>query len=143
ASRVRRAAPVREPSAKDTPAGRHAARLLRWYPESWRARYGDEFTELLISDIEERPRSAARTLDVARGGIVARLTAAGLAGFQASWADTGETADVSAVTRHVTASLVSLGARRPFSWALARPCGRSSPSAGSGRTRSPGPWRGQ
>lgn len=110
AARARRRAPARESSAKDAPAGRRAARLLRWYPESWRARYGEEFTELLISDIEERPRSAARTLDVARGGIVARLTAAGLAGFQASWADAGgATSDASAVARHVTASLVSLG----------------------------------
>jgi hypothetical protein len=34
----------------------------------------------LISDIGERPRSWARTADVARGGIVARLAAAGLCG---------------------------------------------------------------
>jgi hypothetical protein len=38
-----------------TPAER-AGRLLRWYPRAWRDRYGEEFTELLISDIEERPR---------------------------------------------------------------------------------------
>ena len=63
-----------------TPAER-AGRLLRWYPRAWRARYGAEFTELLIADIAERPRSAARTLDVARGGLVARLTGAGLAGL--------------------------------------------------------------
>ena len=60
-------------------AGR-AARLLRWYPRAWRDRYGAEFTELLIADIAERPRSRARTLDVARGGIVARLADVGLAG---------------------------------------------------------------
>lgn len=57
-----------------------AARLLRWYPRAWRSRYGAEFTELLISDISERPRSVERALDVIRGGLVARLTAAGLAG---------------------------------------------------------------
>ena len=62
-----------------TPAGR-AARLLRWYPRAWRDRYGEEFTELLIADITERPRATARGLDVARGGLAARLTAAGLAG---------------------------------------------------------------
>lgn len=61
------------------PAAR-AARLLRWYPRPWRDRYGAEFTELLISDIEERPRSAGRAVDVARGGLTARLTQAGLAG---------------------------------------------------------------
>jgi len=58
-----------------------AARLVRWYPRDWRARYGEEFTELLIADLAERPRSPARTADVIRGGIVARLTDAGLCGF--------------------------------------------------------------
>ena len=60
------------------------ARLLRWYPRAWRARYGEEFTELLIADLAERPRSAARsaarTADVIRGGLVARLADAGLCG---------------------------------------------------------------
>jgi len=57
-----------------------AERLLRWYPKTWRSRYGEEFTELLISDIGERPRSWWRTADVIRGGIVARLADAGLCG---------------------------------------------------------------
>lgn len=57
---------------------RRAARLLRWYPRSWRHRYGEEFTELLIADITERPRSRGRVLDVTRGGLVARLASAGL-----------------------------------------------------------------
>jgi hypothetical protein len=86
-----------------TPASR-AARLIRWYPKSWRARYGAEFTELLIADITERPDSVARTLDVARGGIVARLTGAGLAGYPP-----GGAGDPAAATRHAMASLVSLG----------------------------------
>jgi hypothetical protein len=58
-----------------------AARLLRCYPRAWRARYGEEFTELLVADLAERPRSPARTADVIRGGIVARLTEAGLCGL--------------------------------------------------------------
>ena len=66
-------------SRPGTAAGR-AARLLRWYPRAWRERYGAEFAELLISDMAERPRCRARTLDVARSGIVARLGAAGLGG---------------------------------------------------------------
>jgi hypothetical protein len=93
-------------SSARTPAQR-AARLLRWYPRSWRDRYGEEFTELLISDIEERPRSAARWFDVARGGLVASLANAGLAGHPLSAPDAG------AVTpqvryRQVGASLGSL-----------------------------------
>jgi hypothetical protein len=63
------------------PASLRARRLLRWYPRPWRDRYGEEFTELLISDIRERPHSTRRALDVARGGMLARLADAGLAGF--------------------------------------------------------------
>jgi hypothetical protein len=58
-----------------------AERLLRWYPRPWRDRYGAEFTELLVSEISERPRSLRRSLDVACGGVRARLADAGLAGF--------------------------------------------------------------
>jgi hypothetical protein len=57
---------------------RHAQRLLRWYPRSWRARYGEEFAELLIAEFAEQPRSWRRAADVARGGLLARLTSAGL-----------------------------------------------------------------
>lgn len=57
-----------------------ASRLLRWYPKEWRAHYGDEFVELLLSDIQERPSSLRRTLDIARNGMVARSAAAGLGG---------------------------------------------------------------
>ncbi len=55
-----------------------ARRLLRCYPRSWRARYGAEFAELLIAELAEEPRSWSRTLDVARGGLLARCTVAGL-----------------------------------------------------------------
>jgi hypothetical protein len=57
---------------------RRARRLLRWYPRSWRDRYGAEFAELLIAEMDERPRSWRRTLDVARSGLLARCTATGL-----------------------------------------------------------------
>jgi hypothetical protein len=54
-------------------AERRARRLLRWYPNAWRLRYGEEFTQLLIADIVERPRSLRRTLDVAGRGLAARV----------------------------------------------------------------------
>jgi hypothetical protein len=63
-----------------TAARQRAARLLRWYPREWRARYGEEFSELLVADLEERPRSTRRALDVARGGLTARLAVSGLGG---------------------------------------------------------------
>lgn len=53
---------------------RRAQRLVRWYPRDWRRRYGEEFTQLLADDIEERPRSWRRTLDVAQSGLTARVT---------------------------------------------------------------------
>ncbi|HXT90646.1 MAG TPA: hypothetical protein VN714_15445 [Trebonia sp.] len=62
-----------------------AARLLRWYPNAWRNRYGDEFAELLIADIEERPQSAERALDVVRAGLLARFAMAGLAEWHGAW----------------------------------------------------------
>ena len=45
-----------------------------------RARYGDEFVELLVADMGERPHSSQRSLDVVRGGLVARSAQASLGG---------------------------------------------------------------
>jgi hypothetical protein len=71
-----------------SPAAEHvAARLLRWYPAAWRARYGDEFTELLLAELAERPRSWRRTLNVMLSGLLARLSGLGLTGFGLSAAD--------------------------------------------------------
>jgi hypothetical protein len=58
----------------------HARRLMRVYPAAWRRRYGNEFVELLIADLTERPHCPSRTLDVLWGGVVARLNGAGLVG---------------------------------------------------------------
>lgn len=77
--------PAAQPPAADPPAAqpsatviRRARRMLRWYPARWRARYGEEFTELLIADLGEQPRSWRRGADVARSGLLARLAGAGL-----------------------------------------------------------------
>jgi hypothetical protein len=64
-----------------------AARLVRWYPAGWRARYGAEFTELLAADLGERPRCWRRTVDVAGNGVLARLSRAGLGGQRLAPAD--------------------------------------------------------
>src|SRR5262249_12297330 len=53
------------PGSERESTARRAARLLRWYPAAWQARYGDEFTELLIAEFAERPRSWRRAADVA------------------------------------------------------------------------------
>jgi hypothetical protein len=54
-------------------AEKRARRLLRWYPPAWRERYGAEFSELLLAELAERPRSWSRAFDVARSGTAARL----------------------------------------------------------------------
>lgn len=75
-------------AAVDTgPAARVAARLLRWYPAAWRARYGEEFTELLLAELAERPSSRRRTANVILSGLLARLAGLGLTGFGLSAAD--------------------------------------------------------
>ena len=63
-----------------TEPARSARRLLRWYPRSWRDRYGEEFAALLVADLQDRPRSWRRGIDVAGHGLRARLSCAGLTG---------------------------------------------------------------
>jgi hypothetical protein len=67
-------------SKTTTPAERHAGRLLHWYPRAWRARYGEEFMELLMDEWAERPHSARRSANVMANGLMARLSDAGLTG---------------------------------------------------------------
>jgi hypothetical protein len=59
-------------------AARRAARLLCWYPASWRTRYGEEFAELLLADFAEQPRNWRRSANVAAHGLLARLALTGL-----------------------------------------------------------------
>jgi hypothetical protein len=59
---------------------REAQRLVRCYPKGWRARYGDEFTQLLVDELTDGEVSMARKLDVMAHGIWTRLTYAGLGG---------------------------------------------------------------
>jgi len=58
---------------------RRAERFTACYPPVWRARYGEEFVELLVAEYLERPRSVRRTLDVLGGAALARARSAGLA----------------------------------------------------------------
>jgi len=67
-------------SARTQSDVRRAERLVRCYPPSWRARYGEEFKLLLVDDMGERPRSWRRTADVLRSGLLAHLAYAGLTG---------------------------------------------------------------
>lgn len=59
---------------------RRAQRLLRWYPASWRQRFGVEFAALIEDELSERPHSASRTFDVVRKGLAARGADLGITG---------------------------------------------------------------
>jgi hypothetical protein len=67
-----------EPEAIPADIKARACGRLRWYPAAWRARYGDEFAELLAADLAERPRSLRRDADIACSGLRARLADVGL-----------------------------------------------------------------
>jgi hypothetical protein len=59
---------------------RRAERLARLYPPGWRARYGEEFVELLVDDLRDRPRALTRDLDVVAHALWARLAYRGVVG---------------------------------------------------------------
>lgn len=59
---------------------RRARRLVALYPRAWRERFGDEFEQLLLDDLRDRPWSAYRTLDITAHAALAHLAATGLAG---------------------------------------------------------------
>lgn len=68
----------------DAARRRRAERLARLYPRHWRARYGEEFIELLIADMADRPRAPSRAADIVRCALRARLDAAGLGRCEAA-----------------------------------------------------------
>ncbi len=60
------------------------SRLLRWYPASWRDRYGEELLALMEDEWGDRSPSLRYRRDVARAGLRERLHATGLVGHAAS-----------------------------------------------------------
>jgi hypothetical protein len=110
------------PAPPPGPLERRARRLLRWYPASWRSRYGDEFAELLLAELSEQPRAWRRTADVARCGITARLAGAGLAGPPAGTA--GARASLGTLTCSLTVFLTfgtAMWAQLAVGWQWAPP----------------------
>ncbi|MFI5035624.1 MAG: hypothetical protein ACHQFZ_05410 [Acidimicrobiales bacterium] len=63
------------------------AGLLRWYPESWRRRYGEELVALMSDDLEGRPPTLGYRWRVAAAGLVERAHGAGLTGNTATPAE--------------------------------------------------------
>lgn len=56
------------------------ARLLRWYPSDWRARYGNEFEAMLYSSFNAGEGGARLSLDVVKEGLIARVVGSGVVG---------------------------------------------------------------
>jgi hypothetical protein len=107
---------------------RRAVRLLRWYPKEWRARYGEEFTELLVADIDERPRSLSRSADLARSGLIARFAAAGLGGhaLETEGAARRTLATLAAALSIFSVVAVALWAQLTIGWQWAPPATRAT-----------------
>ncbi len=63
------------------------AQLLRWYPRSWRQRYGVEFIELIKDSLEGRPPTRRFRLSVSFAGILERGHTGGIIGKGAKAAD--------------------------------------------------------
>lgn len=57
-----------------------ARSLLRWYPHSWRARYGDELVALVAEEAGDRRLPIRVWLDLVASGLRERVRASGLAG---------------------------------------------------------------
>jgi len=76
-------------STKNRPTSRIAntRSLLRWYPDRWRDRYGDEFIAMIEDDLAGRPPSVRYRLSIARSGLNERLRDAGLIGDSVSPSD--------------------------------------------------------
>ncbi len=61
-------------------AGRRPARLLRWYPDAWRRRYGDELAALIEDELDGGRPTLGLRVSLARGGLAERARHAGLVG---------------------------------------------------------------
>ncbi len=107
----------------ETRLRRRATHFLSFYPRKWRARYGEEFTELLVADLDERPHSLRRALDVARGGTVARLAVAGIGGQALDHRDQPRRCLVtlSAAVSCFLVFAIALWAQLTIGWQWARP----------------------
>jgi hypothetical protein len=103
-------------SAATEPIEDRARRLLRWYPKRWRDRYGEEFAELLVAELDEQPRNWRRTADIASSGLAARLSVAGLSGSPIAGGPQAALATIGAATVAFLACGLSLWSQLLVGW---------------------------
>jgi hypothetical protein len=63
------------------------AGLLRWYPATWRERYGEELAALIEDDLDGRPLTLRFRLSMVRAGLRERGHQSGLTGHAAAPSD--------------------------------------------------------
>jgi hypothetical protein len=85
-----------------------ARRLVVAYPATWRARYGEEFIELLAADLEDRPRGLGPVINVVGNGLLARLRTAGVLGPAAPALDPVDGARTSLATAGAMVAVFSM-----------------------------------
>src|SRR6202044_667265 len=66
-------------------ADRRVSRFLSWYPASWRARYGVEFSELVRLRVAEGKGGLGLTFNVVREANAARLSSPGASAAALCW----------------------------------------------------------
>ncbi len=59
---------------------RGVARLLRWYPDAWRRRYGDEFAAFVEDELDGARPTVRLRVSLARAGLAERARDGGLVG---------------------------------------------------------------
>jgi hypothetical protein len=67
------------------------SRLLRWYPEQWRERYGDEFGALIEDHLDGGAPTLRFRLSIARAGLRERAIGAAIVGWSSSPAERART----------------------------------------------------
>jgi hypothetical protein len=63
-----------------TVTGPKVHKMLRWFPASWRARYGDELAVMIEDDLEGRSPTLRYRLSIVRSGLNEHLRETGLLG---------------------------------------------------------------
>ena len=70
-----------------SPGREGIAALLRWYPKTWRERYGEELVAVMEDDLGGRPPSLRFKVSIALAGLRERARGTGLIGDQPSPAE--------------------------------------------------------
>jgi hypothetical protein len=94
---------VNDGATEITPSqiARRAHSYLRWYPPSWRERYGDEFTAHMENELLDHPSDPSRTLNIVLHGVLTRVS------LQRSFRRAIEATLVAALTTTVVFAIVA------------------------------------